>query len=209
MDRPLPPAARAASRRGRLSGRAGRVAAGLALGLALASSPAPAQVERLAPVQGSRYASGQLGFLVELPPRVAACHRPQEGWREGIVLVLGGRGCHDHRLAPAFLTVTGEPNSEALGDVHSLAASLCASPGFGEARVEAAPRAIAGRHTLACRLQDEAGNVTIEAMAQLETSSPAVTWTNLRVGLVARGDRWVEFVRQFEDMLGRVQALPR
>lgn len=186
-------------------------AAALALALALAASPtmATAQVERLAPVQGARYVNGAQGFLVELPPRVAACLRPQEGWREGIVLVLGGRGCDSHRLAPAFVTVTGEPNSEALGDVHSLAASLCASPGFGEARVEAAPRAIAGRLTLACRLQDEGGNVTIEAMAQLETAAPPVAWTNLRVSLVARGDRWQEFVRDFEDAIGRVRWLPR
>ncbi|MFM8680775.1 MAG: hypothetical protein ACKOGH_14395 [Alphaproteobacteria bacterium] len=202
MDRPLPQAPRAqARRRGRLSA--------LALALALFASGAAAQADRLVPVEGGRYVNGALGFLVDLPPRVAACHRPQEGWREGIVLVLGGRGCNDHRLAPAFVTVTGEPNSEALGDVHSLAASLCASPGFGEARVEAAPRAIAGRLTLACRLQDVAGNVAIEAMAQFETASPPVTWTNLRVALVARGDRWQEFVREFEDALGRVRWLPR
>jgi hypothetical protein len=208
MDRSLPQAPRAEARRRarRLSALA---ASALAAALAMAATSAFAQVERLAPVQGGRYVNGSLGFMVELPPRVAACHRPQEGWREGVVLVLGGRGCGDHRLAPAFVTVTGEPNSEALGDVHSLAASLCASPGFGEARVEAAPRAIAGRTTLACRLQDEAGNVAIEAMVQFETASPPVTWTNLRVALVARGDRWQEFVREFEDALGRVRWLPR
>jgi len=187
MDRSLPQAPRAEARRRarRLSALA---ASALAAALAMAATSAFAQVERLAPVQGGRYVNGSLGFMVELPPRVAACHRPQEGWREGVVLVLGGRGCGDHRLAPAFVTVTGEPNSEALGDVHSLAASLT---------------------TLACRLQDEAGNVAIEAMVQFETASPPVTWTNLRVALVARGDRWQEFVREFEDALGRVRWLPR
>jgi hypothetical protein len=46
-------------------------------------------------------------------------------------------------------------------------------------------------------------------MVQFETASPPVTWTNLRVALVARGDRWQEFVREFEDALGRVRWLPR
>ena len=52
------------------------------------------------------------------------------------------------------------------------------------------------------------GAVVIEAMAQRMRRGPPATWTNLRVSLVAPGDRWPEFTRLFEDVIARVGVLP-
>jgi hypothetical protein len=101
------------------------------------------------------------------------------------------------------------PNTEALGDVASLGASLCAHPSSGVTPVAPARRRIAGLETLSCLLQEETGSVMLEAFAQRTGSGPPATWTNLRVSLIARGDRWLELTRMFEDVITRVGVLPR
>jgi hypothetical protein len=197
----------------RVAAGAGRALAPRVAGLALALVAAGPGVawagEPLAPLAGTRYVNRDLGFMVDVPPGVVACQRPREGWREGIVVVLGrGAGCATLARAAAFVLVTGEPNTEALGDVDSLAAGVCAHPHWGEARVGPAPRAIDTLPTLACMIQAENGSVAIEVMAQNVRNGPPATWTNLRVSLVAPGDRWPEFTRVFEELIGRVRRLP-
>lgn len=206
MDRPVPEAPRAAT--GRRRGVA-PLALAAALLVIVAVGEAAAR-DRLAPYVGRRYVNAPLGFMLELPRNMIACQRPRERGREGIVFVVGrGGGCDAVDQAAAFITVTGEPNTESLGDVDSLAASLCAHPRWGEARVGPARRTIAGLSTLSCMMQDESGNVIIEAMAQRpRANAPPATWTNLRVSLVAPGDRWPEFTRLFEDIIERVGLLP-
>ena len=178
--------------------------------LALVLAGEAIAADRLAPYVGRRYIHSALGFMLELPRNMTACRLPPERAREGIVFVVGrGGSCDAVDRASAFITVTGEPNVDALGDVESLAASICAHPSWGEARVGPARRTIAGLSTLTCMMQDESGNVVIEAMAQRpRPSGPPGSWTNLRVTLVAPGDRWPEFTRLFEDVIERVGLLP-
>lgn len=181
------------------------VAAALGLALVLTQAAPAAEVERLAPYVGTRYVNPVLGFSLDLPGRLAACQLPVERWREGIVIVLGaGASCDSIRRVVGFITVSGEPNTEALGDVTSLAASLCSHPSSGAARVEPARRRIAGLETLSCLMQEETGSVVLEAFAQRANAGPPATWTNLRVSLIARGDRWLEFTGVFEDLIARV-----
>lgn len=181
----------------------------LALAAVAAAPGCAIAAERLVPHAGARYVNRELGFLLEIPPGMAACERPREGWREGIVLVLGrGASCDAVDRGAAFINVTGEPNTEALGDVESVAASVCAHPSWGETRVGPSPRAIDTLPTLACMVQAENGSVTIEAIAQNVRHGPPATWTNLRVSLVAPGDRWPEFTRVFEEVVARVRRLP-
>lgn len=206
MDRPVPEAPRVATGVGRAVGPRLRA---LALVL-LASAPGGASAgERLVPHAGARYVNHELGFLLEVPKGMAACLWSGDAWRDGIVLPLGrGARCDDLDRAAAFVIVTGEPNTEALGDVESLAASICAHPTWGEARVGPASRAIDTLPTLACMIQAENGSIVIEVMAQNMRNGPTATWTNLRVSLVAPGDRWAEFTRVLEEVIGRVRRLP-
>ncbi len=204
MDRSLPPTLVTAPRNRR------RVAAALGAVSLLSLSASGAEVERLAPYVGTRYVNPVLGFTLDLSGKFAACQLPVERWREGIVLVLGaGASCDAVRRVVGFITVSGEPNTEALGDVASLGASLCSHPSSGAATVEPARRRIAGLETLSCMTQEETGSVVLEAFAQHTGSGPPATWTNLRVSLIARGDRWLEFTRLFEDVISRVGVLPR
>lgn len=206
MDRPVPEASRAAT--GRRRGVAPRRLVAALLALVVAGEAAAA--DRLAPYVGRRYVNSPLGFMLELPRNMTACRLPRERAREGIVFVVArGASCDAIGQASAFITVTGEPNAEALGDVESLAASICAHPRWGEARVGPARRTVAGLTTLSCMMQEENGNVVIEAMAQRPRAGrPPGTWTNLRISLVAPGDRWPEFTRLFEDIIERVSLLP-
>lgn len=205
MDRPVPEASRAAP--GRRRAVAPLALAAVVLGLAAVGVAAGR--DRLVPHAGARYVNSALGFMLDLPRDMVACQRPRERWREGLVLIVGrGGGCDAIDRAAAFITVTGEPNTEALGDVESLAASICAHPSWGEARVGRARRDIDTLTTLSCMLQEESGSVVIEAMAQNIRRGPPATWTNLRVTLVAPGDRWPEFTRAFEEVVGRVRRLP-
>ena len=204
MDRPVPETPRAAT------GRRRSVALlALAAALPVLATPGAAARDRLVPFVGSRYVNPALGFFFEVPRNMVACQLPRDRWREGIVLVVGrGGGCDAIDRVAAFITVTGEPNTEALGDVESLAASICAHPSWGEAKVGRARREIDTLPTLSCMIQEESGGVVIEAMAQNVRGGPPATWTNLRVTLVAPGDRWPEFTRAFEDVVGRVRRLP-
>jgi hypothetical protein len=204
MDRPVPEAPRAAT--GRRRGIARGALVGALLGVATASVAAG---DRLVPHAGARYVNSALGFMLDLPGSMVACQMPRERWREGVVLIVGrGGGCDAIDRAAAFITVSGEPNTEALGDVESLAASICTHPGWGEAKVGPARRNIDTLPTLSCMIQEESGSVVLEAMAQNMRRGPPATWTNLRVTLVAPGDRWPEFTRAFEDVVGRVRRLP-
>jgi hypothetical protein len=203
MDRSVPEAPRVAA-----NGGGPVVLRALALAAVLLALEAHAG-EPLVPLAGARYVNRELGFMVDVPAGMTACQRPREGWREGIVLVLGrGAGCARAERAAAFVVVTGEPNTEALGDVESLAAGLCTHASWGEVRVGPAPRAIDTLPTLVCMIQAENGSVAIEVMAQNVRNGPPATWTNLRVSLIAPGDRWPEFARSFEDVIGRVRRLP-
>lgn len=202
----MPEAPRAAT--GRRGGVVKRALAAALLALVLVGEAAAR--DALAPYVGRRYVNSALGFMFEVPRNVIACQLPRERGRQGIVLVVGlGGRCDAVERASAFITVTGEPNTDSLGDVESLAASICNHPSLGEAPVGPARRTIAGLSTLSCMMQEESGNVVIEAMAQRpRRSRPPATWTNLRVSLVAPGDRWPEFTRLFEDIIERVGVLP-
>lgn len=177
----------------------------LAAGFAVAGAGA---FERLVPYAGTHYVNAELGFAVELPRDMVACQLPVERWREGIVLLPGpGASCAALGRLVALVTVSGEPNTEALGDVESLAASLCAHPTWGAVRVEPARRAIARLPTLSCVIQEESGTVAIEVVAQRRNAGPPATWINLRVTLLVRGDRWLEYTRILDDVAARVALL--
>lgn len=203
----MPDAPGAAPRRsGRLKRAACAAVAALAIGFAAVAAGA---FERLAPYAGAHYVNAALGFAVELPRGMVACQLPEERWREGVVLLPGaGASCAALGRLVAIVTVSGEPNTEALGDVESLGASLCAHPTWGAVRVEPARRAIAGLPTLSCVIQEESGTVAIEVVAQRRNAGPPATWINLRVTLLARGDRWLEYLRLLDDVVARVALLP-
>jgi len=201
MDRSLPAPSRAAPRiRGGLSAVTAVVAI-LAAGAARADG--------LEPLAGTHYVNSALAFTVELPRGHAACHLPPERWREGVVLLPGpGASCSALRSLAAMVAVSGEPNTEAFGDVDSVAASVCADSVGAAVPIHAARRSIAGLRTLTCMHQEESGTVAIEVLAQHATDKPPATWTNLRVTLHVRGDRWVEFTRLLDDVVDRIGLLP-
>ncbi|MBL8698747.1 MAG: hypothetical protein JNK67_10265 [Alphaproteobacteria bacterium] len=188
----------------------GRVARRLAVGAAAIVAVAVPGIayERLSPYAGGHYVNAALGFAVELPRDMVACQLPADRWREGIVLLPGrGASCAALDRVVAIVTVSGEPNTESLGDVDSLAASVCAHPTWGPVRVQPARRAVAGLATLSCVIQEESGTVAIEVVAQRATAGPAATWTNLRATLLVRGDRWLEFTRLLDDVVARIGLL--
>lgn len=181
----------------------------LAVALAATAGVAAHGADRLAPYAGSHYVNPALGFMVALPPGMAACQLPEERWREGVVLLPGvGASCAATGRLVALIAVSGEPNGDAVGDVESLAAGVCADAGGGAAPVLPARRPIAGLPTLMCILQSDSGSMTIEVIAQRASAKPAATWTNLRVTLHVRGDRWLEYTRALDDVVGRVGLLP-